>query len=163
MKKRIVLFVVMAVITSLAMGRTSVAAPYRSNGTPPIDVSGSSDFPAGVLCSFPVNVTGTGKFKEVILPGGRTKLSFPGHISTITNLASPTNQLTLHDGGSWHVTQTATGVVYKLTGRNFWVGSQSGFVFATGNFTAVEDANGNELQPISGHGTLISDVCAMIS
>ncbi len=157
-KSRVAVFsLALAVLTSLTMGRPSVA---KQN--PPEDSEFTETIPAGVACTFGVHASGTGKGKTIDLPGGRFIITSPGLHVTLTNLDDPTKQVTLNITGAFHQTTEQDGsVVTVYTGRSVLFDPQAGFVLAIGNFSQVFDANGNLIQPLEGHGQLV-DVCAMI-
>jgi hypothetical protein len=147
----------LAVLTSLTMGRLSIAAQNR-----PEDNDFTITIPAGGVCAFGVEISGTGKAKTIMLPGGRSIITSPGLHATLTNLDDPAKTVTLNITGASHVTEEQDGsMVTVFTGRNLNFDPQAGFVLAIGNFSIVFDANGNLIQPLQGKGRLL-DVCAMI-
>jgi len=148
---------VLVVSTSLTLGRLSIAAQNR-----PEENNFTMTIPAGGVCAFGVEISGTGKTKTIVLPGDRLIMTSPGADVTLTNLDDPTKQVTLNITGSFHVTTEQDGsVVTVSTGRSLLGDPQAGFVLAIGNFSFVFDANGNLIQPLQGKGQLI-DACAMI-
>jgi hypothetical protein len=155
--KLAVFSITLAVLTFLIMGQLSAAAP-----NPPRNGDFTQDFSAGVLCTFPIEISGTGKAKTIKLPGDRFIFTSPGLYITVTNLDDPSKQVTLNVTGAFHQTTEQDGsVVTVSTGRSLLDDPQAGFVLAIGNFSFVFDADGNLIQPLQGQGQLI-DVCAMI-
>ena len=152
-----VFFLALAVLTSLTMERLSIAAQ-----NPPEDNDFTMIIPAGGVCAFGVEFSGTGKAKTIVLPGDRFIFTSPGFHATLTNLDDPAKKVTLNITGAFHQTTEQDGsVVTVSTGRSLLFDPQAGFVLAIGNFSFVFDANGNLIQPLEGQGRLI-DACAMI-
>ena len=155
--RRAVFFLALAVLTSLTLGRLSVAAqnsPGESNFT--------LTLPAGEVCAFGVELSGAGKAKTIDLPGDRFIFTSPGLQATLTNLEDPAKQVTLSITGAFHQTTEQDGsVVTVSTGRSLLFDPQAGFVLAIGNFSFVFDVNQNLIQPLEGQGQLI-DACTMI-
>jgi hypothetical protein len=153
-----VMALALAVLTSLPIGRLSVAAP-----NPPEDIDFTMPFPARELCAFGVEISGTGKAKTIELPGDRFLFTSPGLKATLTNLYDPSKQVTLNITGAFHQTTEPDGsVVTVSTGRSLLGDPQAGFVLAIGHFSFVFDADGNLIQPLNGQGQLI-DACALIA
>jgi hypothetical protein len=113
-------------------------------------------------CGFSVLVEGSGKIKEIPLPGGRTKVLFPGFRVTLTNLATQV-QVTLSATGSFHITELPNGnTEFVFTGRNTYDDPVAGrFLLLIGRFSEVYDPDFNVVQPLNGNGQ-IQDVCAML-
>lgn len=133
---------------------------------PPTDVSGTFVLPANTIapgeCAFDVQVSLSGKAKQITLPGRRFILTSPALSITLTNLADTTKSVTLNATGAMHQSTQNGDLVTVATGRNLLGDPVAGFVLAIGNFSFVFDAQGNLVQPLMGHGQLI-DVCKLIS
>ena len=67
-KLRLAVFsLALAVLISLTIGRLSIAAQ-----NPPVDNNFSITTMPGEVCAFGVEISGTGKIKTIMLPGGRS-------------------------------------------------------------------------------------------
>jgi hypothetical protein len=143
----------------LTFGGLSVADP-----NPPEDVDFTIILPAEAVfgyCAFDVELSVTGKAKEIALPGDRFIFTSPGLHATLTNLDT-SKQVTLNITGAFHETTKADGsVVTMTTGRSLLGDPEAGFVLAIGKFSYVFDAADNLIQPLQGKGQLI-DVCTLI-
>jgi hypothetical protein len=141
-------------------------ADAQQKGTPPTDVSGSQDLPAGAVfgeCAFPVRLEQSGKAKSITLPGGRSIVTSPGLHVRLTNLNAPAKSVTLNITGTFHESTDSNGdMVTVVTGRSLLGDPDAGFVLAIGSFSFKFDAAGNLVQPLAGTGQLIK-VCPLIS
>ena len=170
MKRAIVL--ALSVILALTMAAPTVLAQEEGppNGGAPDVVSGTvpPEFFPGTY-AFPLHLEVNGKAKLLELPdGGGVGLTSiatsPGLDVTITNVETPENQATFNITGSI-VTSTPdeNGEVTTLyRGRNLLSDAEAGTVIAIGNFSFVQDAQGNVVQHLEGKGQLI-DVCALLA
>lgn len=114
------------------------------------------------ICAFPVLVEITGKSGFIALPGGRAIVTFPGQRVTLTNLDDPSHTYTTAIPGAFHLTFLENDVVRLTgTGRNLFVGFDSGLVLAIGTFSVALDIDGNETEPFGGRGQII-DVCGLL-
>jgi len=169
-KRAIVL--ALSVILALTMAAPTVLAQEEGppNGGAPDVVSGTgpTEFFPGTY-AFPLHLEVNGKAKLLELPdGGGVGLTSiatsPGLDVTITNVETPENQATFNITGSI-VTSTPdeNGEVTTLyRGRNLLSDAEAGTVIAIGNFSFVQDAQGNVVQHLEGKGQLI-DVCALLA
>jgi len=169
-KRAIVL--ALSVILALTMAAPTVLAQEEGppNGGAPDVVSGTvpPEFFPGTY-AFPLHLEVNGKAKLLELPdGGGVGLTSiatsPGLDVTITNVETPENQATFNITGSI-VTSTPdeNGEVTTLyRGRNLLSDAEAGTVIAIGNFSFVQDAQGNVVQHLEGKGQLI-DVCALLA
>lgn len=149
----------LAILVAFTTAQLSAAG---QNQNAPEDVNQIDVIPAGVACTFRVEVSTIGKAKTIDFPGDRVISTFPGLDATVTNLDAPAKQVTLNITGVFHQTLEPDGsIVTVLTGRNLLLDPQAGFVLAIGNFSFVSDARGSLIQPLEGQGLLI-DVCATI-
>src|SRR5215204_4662358 len=111
-------------------------------------------------CTFPLQLDLSGKGKLIEHPNGVGLTSIatsPGLDVTITNVETPENQATFNITGSI-VTSTPdeNGEVTTLyRGRNLLSDAEAGTVIAIGNFSFVQDAQGNVVQHLEGKGQLI--------
>jgi hypothetical protein len=167
MKRAIV--VAISVILALTMAAPTVLAQEEGppNGGAPDVVSGTvpPEFFPGT-CDFPLQLEVNGKAKLIELPDGGVGVTSiatsPGLDVTITNVETPENQATLNITGSFHQSTNETGQVTTLyRGRNLLSDAEAGTVIAIGNFSFVQDAEGNVVQHLEGQGQLI-DVCALL-
>src|SRR5215212_3911454 len=76
---------ILAVTALAVIGGTANAAPDPSKTPIPYDGTPYT-IPAGVACSFPVEIQDSGKHKELVLPGNRMLFTFPGYDATLTNV-----------------------------------------------------------------------------
>jgi hypothetical protein len=165
MKRAIVLAI--SVILALTMAAPMVSA--RSvNGVAPGDASGTLElapndprFPGS--CDFPMRLDLSGKAKTIELPNEAFIFTSPGVDVTITNTNPPQNQATFNITGSFHqTTDPVSGdVTTFFRGRNLLFDAEAGTNIAIGNFSFVQDAEGNVVQHLEGEGQLI-DVCALL-
>jgi hypothetical protein len=155
--RRTAIALALAALTSFTTERFALAAP-----NPPEEIDFTQTIPAGDLCAFGVELSGTGKAKTIELPGKRFIFTSPGLDATLTNLDDPSKQVTLNVTGAFHQTTEGDGsVVTVTTGRSLLGDPEAGFVLAIGHFSFVFDAEGNLIQPLAGKGQVI-DVCALI-
>ena len=172
MKRAIVL--ALSVILALTMAAPTVLAQEEGppNGGAPDVVNftlivepGDPNFPG--TCDFRLQLDLSGKGKLIEHPNGvgLTSISTsPGLDVTVTNLDNLENQATFNITGSI-VTSTPdeNGEVTTLyRGRNLLSDAEAGTVIAIGNFSFVQDAQGNVVQHLEGKGQLI-DVCALLA
>jgi hypothetical protein len=87
----------LAVLISLTLGCLSVAAQNR-----PKENNFTITIPAGGVCAFGVEISGTGKAKTIDLPGDRFIFTSPGLHATLTNLDNPMKQVMLNVTGAFH-------------------------------------------------------------
>jgi hypothetical protein len=166
-KRAIVL--ALSVILALVVAAPTVLA-RSDNGTAPVDASGTiivdpadPNPPLPGHCSFPIQLDLSGKGKVITQPDGSAIITSPGLFVTVTNLATPENQVTLNITGTFHESTAANGdVTTKITGRNLPFDPVRGVNLTKGNFSYVFDAEGNLIQSFEGNGQVI-DVCALLS
>ena len=158
--RRLALLVAVLAV-SLTPAITSISFAAQNQKSPqPVD---SVDIvPAGMACTFAVEVATSGKTKTIDLPHDRLISVFPGLDATVTNLEDRSKQVSLNITGGFHQTLEPDGtVVTVLTGRNLLLDPEAGFVLAIGHFRFDTDSTGNVIRPLAGHGRLI-DMCATI-
>jgi len=110
-KLRLAVFsLALAVLASLTMERLSIAAQ-----SPPEDIDFTMTIPAGGVCPFGVEISGTGKAKTIVLPGDRFIFTSPGLHATLTNLDDPAKQVTLNITGAFHQTTEQDGSVVTVS------------------------------------------------
>jgi hypothetical protein len=150
--------IAMSAIVSWLLAGTAYAG-----GTPPVDAGFSFDIPAGAVCDFPVNWTVTGKSSVITLPGDRLIITAPNQKAVVTNLAEPSNTVTLVITSTAHVSTDSNGdQIVIVTGRSLLADPVAKYmVLASGRFSFRPDPVTFALVDLSGHGQLV-DVCAMI-
>jgi hypothetical protein len=160
---------VLALAVALALALLAVAAvvasPKAAEAAPPEPAD--ETFIVEGACDFPVRVVGSGKFKDIALPGGDILRVFPASRSTLTNLEEPSNRVTLRGGGKGRITFPSTeggDLLVTVTGHNVLVVPGEGiFEVRKATFTLAPPYDvGSELTILERRGKLI-DLCARLS
>jgi hypothetical protein len=157
--------------------RSSPVAPIatvlaaRNAGAPqPIDTTSFIDPGLSEICGFPLQLTFGGKSKELVLPGDRIRVIFPGATSTFTNLTTGRTEQLVATGAVQQTTLPNGNREDVLTGPNLVAFDNSAgqtfpnsFLFITGRFSIVIDPlTGSIVVPFHGNGRII-DVCDLLS
>jgi len=166
-----ILLTVMGILLALVVAAPTVSAESENGGAPEeFSVTYSADvidqYPGH--CSFPMEVTISGKGKTIEQGNGTSITTAPGQVVTITNTEDNGEEVTFNVTGSLHDSTLENGYVQTvMTGRNFGLDPVAGTFIAIGHFTYVSDPNAEEIEdinvvPVSGTGRMI-DVCALLS
>jgi hypothetical protein len=165
--KRILLLVV-GILSALVLAAPMALAQSDNGGAPEVV---SVTYPADLIaqypghCSFPMEVTISGKGKTIKQGNGGTITTAPGQVITITNKEN-SEEVTFNVTGSFHDSTLENGNVQTvMTGRNFGLDPVAGTFIAIGHFTYVSDPTrpptDSNVVPVSGTGRMI-DVCALL-
>jgi hypothetical protein len=147
----------------LAAASTSIGLAQSG---PPETVDMTFLYNAGdpTACSFPVQVHVAGKGKAINLPGNRTIITAPGQNVVVTNLDTPTKQVTLNATGVLTVyNQPDGGVVVIGTGRNVATDPAFGLTLVIGKFSFAFSGAGTLIQGLTPQGGQTISVCSLIS
>jgi hypothetical protein len=141
------------VLVAAILVPTRLAAADQPGAIPtPVD---PGPFTVEGLCSFPVDLSFSGKTGELQLPGGRT-LFFGGLTGTFTNTEDPSRSVTLNISGSAATTEGSDVTIAH--GRSV-LASPEGLVLIAGNFTLTPSPAGDVIE---GNGT-ITPICPLIA
>ena len=160
-----ILLTVMGILLALVVAAPMVSAESK-NGVAPeeFSVTYSADVIAQYPghCSFPMEVTISGKGKTIEQGNGGTITTAPGQVVTITNTDND-EEVTFNVTGSLHDSTLENGNVQTvMTGRNFALDPEAGTFISIGRFTFVNDpTDTTNVIPVSGEGRMI-DVCALL-
>jgi hypothetical protein len=148
--------------TASVLATLFVAGIANAGGAPPTDAGFSFDIPAGAGCDFAVNWTVTGKSSVITLPGDRLIVTAPQQKVVVTNLAEPSNQVSLVVTSAFHISTDANGdTIFVANGRSLLGDPVANImVLAVGTFSWKFDPS-FALVDLAGRGTM-TDVCAMI-
>lgn len=128
---------------------------------PPEEFDVSIDYPAGVVCAFPLSLDASGKTK-VIDRGDSTIVTGPRNVFTLTNDATGAST-TQRLGGIFKDRSLGGGLTATVsTGRNLVLTSNAGAVLLVGRYEFTLDADGALVGRYEGKGQLV-DLCARLS
>jgi hypothetical protein len=145
---------------AVAAGVMALCAP--ASAAPPQPAAQQFTLPAGAACTFPIDVSLTGKGKIIDLNGGRRTITAPGQKVTFTNTDNGMSAAYVITGVFHNETQPDGNVVTKATGRNALTDPVAGFVITAGNFSYTTAPDGSNVVPLHGTGTT-TDICAALS
>jgi hypothetical protein len=139
-----------------------LAAPAIAKPPVPVDTTPFT-FPEGTACpDFAVTGVLAGKGKLIDLGDGRTIVTSPGQKITLTNDDTHKTVSYVITGTFHNQVINAQGDVQTMaTGRNALTDSGT-FVLTSGNFSFVNDKDGNNVTPLSGKGK-ITNICDALS
>jgi len=170
--KSTITHLVAACLLLAALGPPAAELSRASDGRggPPEHVNVTFFLPG--MCGFDVRVDGRGIGGVISLPGGNLLFTFGG-FNTFTNLSDPSKSVTLSVAGAGNVYTDENGntVIHNSGNNNVW-GPSVGIWYITGEWTFVQDPDGNPVCPpgatcnqfadyVTGNGQII-DICGLI-
>jgi hypothetical protein len=159
---------VLVVGAALALAVAAVAWPKDASAQlPPPPQPVDNTFTVEGACEFPVLFEESGQVMDIALPGGEVLRIFPGARSTLTNLAEPSNQVTLRGGGMGRVTPPSVeggDLLVTVTGHNVLVVPGEGiFEVRQATFTLAPPYDvGSALTILESEGK-VTDLCALLA
>jgi len=149
------------VLAALGPSAAVLSRADSGRGSPPGGVNQTFTLPG--ICGFDVQATITGKQGVINLPSGGLIITAPAQYATFTNLSDPTKSVTVNLTGVFHISFDQNGdTIYMVTGRNGLSDPSFGILLLVGDFTFVDDSNGNLIEGPTGNGQITS-ICDLIN
>jgi hypothetical protein len=112
-------------------------------------------------CDFPVLAEGSGKLNVIDLPNGDRLYKYPGYRVTLKNEETGKQETYVSTGGFRATDLEGDETLLVSTGQNVIYSPSIGILVLKGQFTFVEDRDGNFSQP-KGNGSIIN-ACAQLA
>jgi hypothetical protein len=136
----------------------AAAAPPTTPGTDPVDFTFTS-----TDCGFDVDIHVVGKTKTINFSDERLIIPAPGQVATVSLTADPDTAVQYVITGTFFVqVLDDDSQEVKVTGRNILIRPGNGIFLTTGDFNYALNADGSELRPFSGSGTVVN-ICDVLT
>jgi hypothetical protein len=114
-------------------------------------------------CGFDVDIHVVGKTKTIDLGDGRFIVPAPGQVATVSLTEDPETAVEyVITGTFFQQVQDDGSSEFKVTGRNILIRPNIGIFLTTGDFNFAVAADGAELRPFAGSGTVVN-ICDVLA